>query len=524
MKRIVALILLLLIIAVSVPVSANAVGYYDIPKEAYERLASGAASYGEYTDMQEFGLDAEDIALVYREAIFLNPMLFFAVGGYQYSVGSDGIIKKVFYKYTMTKEDSEAAVAFVNEKLDAIVATIPAGLDDFETAAYIFDYICLNFRYTTEGTPNNDIYGMLRDGHGICQGYALLYRALLERVGIESFIVTSNNPNHAWNEVKLGGVWYYTDATWGDPRPDTPGKARHRFFLGSEALFRVDHGNEAVPHNPLDDTSYDNAFWRDCDFSFAYASGETYCIVGNSIRRFSIKTGEYSEVYSVPDVWFVYGTPNYYKDICFTQLGSYANKVLFNTPEQVMAYDPADGSITPIYTLEREMYIYGMYTSGSKAYLRLSTNANDITEIAELDLVPILGEFHEHRYSEPELIWAEDFRSAVLTCECACGDVLEIEATVKSVYHGANGDEPGFVVYTAEAVLDGVKYTEENENGFLSAAILSGKDGMEISVFGNEDRILLTARYDNLGKGASGAAIECLNIVSGNKKEESLTL
>ena len=38
---------------------------------------------------------------------------------------------------------------------------------------------------------------------------------------------------------------------------------------------------------------------------------------------------------------------------------------------------------------------------------------------------------------------------------------------------------------------------------------------MEIAVFGNRERILLTARYDNLGKGASGAAVEILNLLLG---------
>ena len=61
-----------------------------------------------------------------------------------------------------------------------------------------------------------------------------------------------------------------------------------------------------------------------------------------------------------------------------------------------------------------------------------------------------------------------------------------------------------------------------SENGFISAGVLSGKDSMIVSVFGNEDRILLTARYDNLGKGASGAAIECLNIVLGNADTNGL--
>ncbi len=70
-----------------------------------------------------------------------------------------------------------------------------------------------------------------------------------------------------------------------------------------------------------------------------------------------------------------------------------------------------------------------------------------------------------------------------------------------------------------------VRFTEEvAEGGFISGAGLSGRDSMEISVFGNEDRILLVARYDNLGKGASGAAIENMNIVLGEDKTRGLIL
>lgn len=54
-----------------------------------------------------------------------------------------------------------------------------------------------------------------------------------------------------------------------------------------------------------------------------------------------------------------------------------------------------------------------------------------------------------------------------------------------------------------------------DEEGFLSANALSGRDDMQISVSGNADRIILTARFDNLGKGASGAAIQNMNIVLG---------
>lgn len=63
-----------------------------------------------------------------------------------------------------------------------------------------------------------------------------------------------------------------------------------------------------------------------------------------------------------------------------------------------------------------------------------------------------------------------------------------------------------------------------DEEGFISAGKRSGTDAMEISVFGNEERILLTARYDNLGKGACGAAIECLNIVLGAELNEGMNV
>ena len=53
------------------------------------------------------------------------------------------------------------------------------------------------------------------------------------------------------------------------------------------------------------------------------------------------------------------------------------------------------------------------------------------------------------------------------------------------------------------------------ENGLMASNIFSGKDTLEVTVQGNEERILLVARFDNLGKGASGAAVECMNISLG---------
>jgi len=54
-----------------------------------------------------------------------------------------------------------------------------------------------------------------------------------------------------------------------------------------------------------------------------------------------------------------------------------------------------------------------------------------------------------------------------------------------------------------------------DENGFLSASAFSFYDDMQITVHGNDERILLVSRFDNLGKGASGSAIQNMNILMG---------
>jgi len=88
------------------------------------------------------------------------------------------------------------------------------------------------------------------------------------------------------------------------------------------------------------------------------------------------------------------------------------------------------------------------------------------------------------------------------------GSMEDITALYKSYYQN------GLIHFDEAADADGL----------LSAAAYSGRDDMGVSVFGNEDRIILTARFDNLGKGASGAAIQNMNILLGLPEDTGLTV
>ena len=106
-----------------------------------------------------------------------------------------------------------------------------------------------------------------------------------------------------------------------------------------------------------------------------------------------------------------------------------------------------------------------------------------------------------------------DFYSGMeVTVPVFGADVKGGIAAVREVYRELYG---GDIVFFKE---------DCDEEGFLSAGAYEGRDCMEISLHGNEERAVLVARYDNLGKGASGAAVECMNLALGLPPETGLVL
>lgn len=69
-----------------------------------------------------------------------------------------------------------------------------------------------------------------------------------------------------------------------------------------------------------------------------------------------------------------------------------------------------------------------------------------------------------------------------------------------------------------------IKVRDNFDEAMIGANNFSNRDDMEIIVYGNNERIMVSSRFDNLGKGASGAAIQCMNIVLGIDEKTGLNL
>ena len=135
-----------------------------------------------------------------------------------------------------------------------------------------------------------------------------------------------------------------------------------------------------------------------------------------------------------------------------------------------------------------------------------------------------LGQTHKHLR---EMAAVTGLDSAPVFCPVVGNFYAGMEVTVPLFADDLKGATAEDVKKVYADLYDGsIVFYRENadEDGFMSSGVYGGRDCMEISVHGNGERILLVARYDNLGKGASGAAVDCMNLAFGDAPEKGLVL
>ena len=160
------------------------------------------------------------------------------------------------------------------------------------------------------------------------------------------------------------------------------------------------------------------------------------------------------------------------------------------------------------------------YSGGGKKMIA-QYEAPDRDPLLEAPRMYGLGQAHKHL---PEMAMLCGLDHPPVFCPVVAPFYAGMEVTVSLTGTGLDmGDiADAYAAYYTDGV---VRFrTGCDETGFLSAAAYAGRDDLEISVWGREDRVLLTARFDNLGKGASGAAIQNMNLALGFPETEGLAV
>ena len=153
---------------------------------------------------------------------------------------------EVHLTYELDHEEIEKQETFVQKEVERIVREVIDPEDtEYERVKKLHDYVVRYAAYDERAAsrcteyecygydPANTAYGLLANRQAVCEGYARLLTALLDRVGIPNYYVVGDGGGeaHAWNLVQVDDAYYYVDATWNDPVPDEPGVVLYDYFL-----------------------------------------------------------------------------------------------------------------------------------------------------------------------------------------------------------------------------------------------------------------------------------------------------
>lgn len=217
------------------------------------------------------------------------------------------------YKATGTKLQS-LREALEERILDAL-SWVEEGMSEKEKALALHEYLTLHTYISTGGSLENGAYGAygaLVDGKAVSQGYALAYRLLLSRVGIDSEVVISTKDNktgHYWNIVKLDGKYYHIDVERDDSdgtkkeadRYDDMGYSLHDYFMLSDAAMKKYRDTWYAKGLTAEDTSYDREdyFLRAIQKGMFYQKGFWYFVSSEGTLQKTTMAGELQTVDTV---------------------------------------------------------------------------------------------------------------------------------------------------------------------------------------------------------------------------------
>lgn len=190
-------------------------------KRAYNAVLRDIESFPEEIEIPE--LDNGELENVWLALMYDNPELMML--GRECVLVARG--RKYFFscEYSMTKEEYEQKKAELKLKADELGAKIEKEPSDFDKELLIHDAIIDSCSYADSGQLiASSAYGVLVEGSASCEGYAKAAKLLLDRAGIDNYVITGTatrddgeSEGHMWNVVFLDGQPYNLDLTWDDP-------------------------------------------------------------------------------------------------------------------------------------------------------------------------------------------------------------------------------------------------------------------------------------------------------------------
>ena len=369
-------------------------GTFDSVESVMPKIRDAMANFEStvtFTYTGDFNTFGKDFSAA-REIMFVQPGNDYIYG----TIKSTSYSAKIFSSYStitmsFTYRGTLEEEAYVTKRVKEIAAELTTeGMSDFEKVLAVNDYIVTNTVYSKNpSTTPHHAYALLNEGKAVCQAYALVAYRLLMEMGIETRYVTGDaGEPHAWNSVKIDGVWYHLDTTWNDPSfnsLDLGGGVSYKYFLVTTDYLKQDHTWEEQYYPEATDNRY-SAYH---DMMMGDIQGDEIYFASRAnnynLYKLNIKTGNKELVLGRP-VYYI-AAHNEYVYFSDLQNNKYLTSYNLITKTREMLVNEA---VTRLHVKNGTLH----YMVGSKAYtyeLPLSAIEQAIRDV-ELQLLS-LSEF-----------------------------------------------------------------------------------------------------------------------------------
>ncbi|MCD8020175.1 MAG: hypothetical protein LUF92_11505, partial [Clostridiales bacterium] len=276
------------------PVRAASTADYD---GAVQEILTVLDDYESSVDIGEYNIPATNSSVTTMQGMikfdYPQYVQFSGIGSYYYTtVNSEKIIQTVTIMYytDSAAETTEVREAY-EEKIDSLLSYADADWTDFEKILYANECLSIGCDYgCSQGSYCYNAYGAIVLGEAVCEGYALAFKDLMNRLDVDCCVISSLKANHSWNAVKLGSCWYYVDVTFNNPDSSgyAEGSANHDYLLlsATQLLSDSQHGDKSewyyrssVEVGDDSDTTFDSYFWDDVSLPFFYYDGCWYGLI-----------------------------------------------------------------------------------------------------------------------------------------------------------------------------------------------------------------------------------------------------
>ncbi len=203
-----------------------------------------------FSESRRLEIPQEELQDILIAVLYDNSELFWVAANYRFLDYEDSV--EFIPVYRFTEEEAKRISNELDEKINEIIEGSEVFGTDYEKELYFHNYICENVVYdeatmVKSGGYGDTAYSALLDGKSICEGYSRAMQVLLDRAGIDNYLVVGDGKTeegtepHMWNIVEIDGKNYHLDATWNDTGNETD--YSYMYFNVTDEFISRDHFN-----------------------------------------------------------------------------------------------------------------------------------------------------------------------------------------------------------------------------------------------------------------------------------------